>query len=835
MAQAHRIKTESPAIRVGILHFVHGVLREIGFWLLAAIALGMLIALVTFSPDDPAWTHTANVAQLHNLGGVVGAWFADVNLYFFGYPAYLLPLGVVFGGWRLFRRGALLKLDGEIVLLRVLGFVVTLTTACGLAALHLRLWPETLPSAGESAGGLVGVHVSQFLIHAFEFAGGNLFMLALLLAGITLTTGLSWLIALDWIGQAALKGFDWIGALIMAPLRRISPQPLPDDLSHTVEPTVEAVPVPHTETAPVAINPTRGWFQQAVAWPQAWWRMWWTDAAASARTTTQAATEATDQVPLSSIQLPITAATNAVAQAAEAPAGGHSTHTDPRSNPSPGRELPHSEPLATHPVISAPLNWESSSDFEMLTLVPTVAPARTVATPVAPAPVPLHIDQDNVQPLAASPTPATVATIVRHIAPPTSTAPYPLPPLNLLDSPPTSVTNTAAMLEPMSRRVEILLKHFGIAAKVAAVEPGPVITRFEISLTPGVSADQISHQSHDLARGLSVISVRVVEAIPGTSMIGVEIPNSHREIIALRELLAAPIYTQSISPLMLVLGKDIGGTPVVANLAKMPHLLMAGSPDSGQTLVINAMLLSLLYKAPPNEVRLILVAPKMPELSLYQGIPHLLTPVITETRKAANALRWCISEMERRYQLITTFQVRNIAGLNRKISDGRAAGQDTTDPLWTINDNNGIVGTAPLLSPLPLIVVVIDDLAEIMMVIGKEVEDLIARLTQKAHTVGIHLILATQQQSGEVITGLIKANIPARIAFQASSPAASRIILDQIGAEQLLDQGDMLYLPTRAGLPQRVHSALVKDYEVARVVNYLRQAGTPDYREEVLA
>ncbi|MFZ1642412.1 MAG: DNA translocase FtsK, partial [Candidatus Contendobacter sp.] len=435
-------------------------------------------------------------------------------------------------------------------------------------------------------------------------------------------------------------------------------------------------------------------------------------------------------------------------------------------------------------------------------------------------------------PVAAA---AKMAVMVRRVAPPAPVAPYPLPPLDLLDPPAARTAGySPEMLDHMSRRVEILLRHFGIVVKVVAVEPGPVITRFEVEPAPGVKVSQISNLAKDLARGLSVISVRVVEIIPGKSVIGLEIPNQHREIVYLREVLESPVYDQAASPLTLALGKDIGGNPVVANLAKMPHLLVAGTTGSGKSVAINAMLLSLLYKAAPHEVRLILVDPKMLELSMYEDIPHLLTPVVTDMKEAANALRWCVVEMDRRYRLMAALKVRNIAGFNRRLADAQAAGEGITDPFWKPGEG-GFSGETPLLQPLPFIVVVIDELADMMMIVGKKVEELIARLAQKARASGIHLILATQRPSVDVITGLIKANIPTRIAFQVSSRVDSRTILDQMGAEQLLGHGDMLYLPPGTGLPQRVHGAFVDDHEVPRVVDYLRQTGAPDYIDDVLA
>jgi S-DNA-T family DNA segregation ATPase FtsK/SpoIIIE len=411
----------------------------------------------------------------------------------------------------------------------------------------------------------------------------------------------------------------------------------------------------------------------------------------------------------------------------------------------------------------------------------------------------------------------------------------PLPPLQLLDPAPITREGYAPdILEGMARQVETLLRHFGIEVSVVAIEPGPVITRFELDPAPGVKGSQISNLSKDLARGLSVMSIRIVEVIPGKSVVGLEIPNQHREIVYLSEILDSPAYSQANAPMTLALGKDIGGNPVVTNLAKMPHLLVAGTTGSGKSVAVNAMLLSLLYKATPQEVRLILVDPKMLELSVYEDIPHLLAPVVTDMKEAANALRWCVGEMERRYRLMAALKVRNIAGYNRKIKEANEVGTPLFDPFYKPEELLGESREPPALEPLPFIVVVIDELADMMMIVGKKVEELIARLAQKARAAGIHLILATQRPSVDVITGLIKANIPTRIAFQVSSKVDSRTILDQMGAEQLLGHGDMLFQPPGTGQPRRLHGAFVSDQEVNRVVEYLRQLGEPDYLDGVL-
>ena len=382
----------------------------------------------------------------------------------------------------------------------------------------------------------------------------------------------------------------------------------------------------------------------------------------------------------------------------------------------------------------------------------------------------------------------------------------------------------------MSRLVELKLRDFGVDVEVVAVHPGPVVTRFELRPAPGVKVSQISNLAKDLARALSAISVRVVEVIPGKSVVGLEIPNEKRELVTLGEIIKSRTYDDLASPLALALGKDIGGHPVVADLARMPHLLIAGTTGSGKSVALNAMVLSLLYKVTAEHTRLIMIDPKMLELSVYEGIPHLLAPVVTDMKQAANALRWGVAEMERRYQLMAALAVRNLAGFNRKVKEAAEAGKPLKDPLIAAkaaSDPSMTLADVPDLEPFPNIVVIVDELADLMLVVGKKVEELIARLAQKARAAGIHLILATQRPSVDVITGLIKANIPARIAFQVSAKVDSRTILDQSGAEALLSHGDMLYLPPGTSVPMRVHGAFVSDHEVHRVVSSLRQAALP--------
>jgi S-DNA-T family DNA segregation ATPase FtsK/SpoIIIE len=422
--------------------------------------------------------------------------------------------------------------------------------------------------------------------------------------------------------------------------------------------------------------------------------------------------------------------------------------------------------------------------------------------------------------------------------PPVFTADTQHPPLELLDPARKSGKGySETVLQGLSRQVETILADFGVTAQVVDVLPGPVVTLFELQLAPGTKASKIVGLARDIARALSTVSVRVVEVIPGKSVIGLEIPNEHREIVYLSEILSSQVYQEAKSPLTLALGSSISGSPVVADLARMPHALIAGTTGSGKSVAINAMVLSLVYRVGPKDVRLIMVDPKMLELSVYEGIPHLLTPVVTDMKEAANALRWCVGEMERRYRLMSRLGVRNIGGYNRKVAEAEEAGEPILDPTWVPSDS-GVFGEdgvePPVLGHLPYIVVIIDELADMMMVVGKKVEELIARLAQKARASGIHLLLATQRPSVDVLTGLIKANIPTRIAFQVSARVDSRTVLDQMGAEQLLGHGDMLYLPPGTSIPQRVHGAFVDDHEVHRVVSFLKQLGKPDYIKNIL-
>ncbi len=658
--------------------------REALLIVLVAIGVFMMLALGTYSINDPGWFSTGFEKHVQNLGGVAGAWFGDILFYLFGYLAFLAPVFVIHSGWLLYRGDRdTRQLDLNVLGWRALGFLITLFSGCGLAYLHFS--GAALP---QSAGGLFGEMVGGGLANSFNLVGATLLLLAAFFSGVTVFTGLSWIAVVDKTGAITLditsKAWTWFVQM----RQRQAVEEVREQRLAALEPELKR----------------------------------------------------------------------------------NKERKRPRIEPPPKKVEPSARP-----------------------------------------------DREKQMPLFKAP------------------AEGPLPTIDLLDAPrPRSGGYSAAALEAISRQVELKLRDFGVEAEVESVHPGPVVTRFELMLAPGVKVSKISGLAKDLARALSVVSVRVVEVIPGRPTIGLEIPNEQREVVTLSEIVASKVYDSSHSALTLALGKNVGGEPMIADLARMPHLLVAGTTGSGKSVAVNAMLLSVLFKATPNEVRLILIDPKMLELNVYEGIPHLLTPVVTDMKDAANALRWAVAEMERRYKLMSALGVRNLAGFNRKITDAKERGEAVNDPLWR---PTGLVEDerAPALEELPQIVIIVDEFADMIMMVGKKVEELIVRLAQKARAAGLHLVLATQRPSVDVITGLIKANVPSRVAFQVSSKIDSRTILDQSGAEQLLGHGDMLFMPVGTTVPTRIHGAFVGDHEVHQVVAFLREQGEPNYLLEVIA
>jgi len=664
------------------------LLREARWIALTALSLFLLLILVTYHKADPGWSHAVLVKTIHNAGGRVGAWFADLALYLFGVSAYLwvaLSLSAVVRGLRTLRTPIAERQDdedaGRFAWERWLGFGVFLLGCTGLESSRLHSLSVSLPLA---PGGIVGRLVSEPLFTSLGAIGGTLAMFAMIAAGFSLWTGMSWLAIFERIGLAIELAAQRAVQFVAARRDRAIGEVAATEREEQVE---ELRKILDVEPAPVRI-----------------------------------------------------------------------------------------EPAVTH------VERSDRAEAERQATLFSDLPADTQ-----------------------------------------------LPPLSLLDAPPAAQESVSQeTLEYTSRLIEKKLADFNVAANVVAAYPGPVITRYEIEPATGVKGSQIVNLSKDLARALSLVSIRVVETIPGKNLMGLELPNPRRQAVRLSEILGSQVYADSASSVTLALGKDIAGNPVVADLARMPHLLVAGTTGSGKSVGINAMLLSLLYKSDPAAVRLIMIDPKMLEMSMYEGIPHLLAPVVTDMKQAGNALNWCVAEMERRYRLMSRLGVRNLSGYNTKIADAQRREQLIPNPFSLTPDAPEPLGK------LPLVVVVIDELADLMMVVGKKVEELIARLAQKARAAGIHLILATQRPSVDVITGLIKANIPTRIAFQVSSKVDSRTILDQMGAESLLGQGDMLYMPPGHGIPVRVHGAFVADHEVQKVVDHWKALAEPQYVEGIL-
>ena len=655
-------------------------LREVALLGLSACALFFLISLVTFSNEDAGWTHSGTGQGISNAGGMAGAWLADFSLSVFGLMAYLFPIMMGWQGYLFYTQKQ--QLGGKLTsIVRWTGFVATVVSGAALFYLHLLRIGTDLPG---STGGILGQETGDALLIVFGDSGATLMLLAILLAGVTLFTGLSWFKIMDNVGKYTLLLVQMLGRGLVGAVRNSSDR-----------------------TAPVAV--------------------------------------------------------------------------------------------------SRPPKTEKAVAKQKVRIAPDMTKIEKRSHEVKAQQTDLFDAGEGL-----------------------------LPPLSLLDVRDSHVKGyTKAELEEMSRLVEDILQDFNVVVEVVAVHPGPVITRFELQPAAGVKVSRISSLAKDLARALSVTSVRIVEVIPGKPVIGLEIPNQEREMVSLRELLSSPHFEKAKSILTLAMGKDISGAPVVADLSKMPHALVAGTTGSGKSVAINTMILSLLYRATPDNVRMIMIDPKMLELSVYEGIPHLLTPVVTDMKEASNALRWAVAEMERRYKLMSKMGVRNLAGFNQLVKEAEEAGEPIRDPFFVLEQPLEEDEEFPVLTTLPSIVIVIDELADMMMIVGKKVEELIARLAQKARAAGIHLILATQRPSVDVLTGLIKANVPTRISFQVSSRIDSRTILDQGGAETLLGNGDMLFLPSGTSIPIRAHGAFVDDHEVHRIVEFLKKTGPANYLEEI--
>lgn len=758
--------------------------REGALILLIAVCVFLFMALVTHHSDDPGFVTTGKHHFVQNYGGKAGAWSSDVLLYFFGYVAYLFPLLIAYRAMILFKNRRQSKgFHWPMFLLRLIGFILTLLGATGLLSLY------AIAGLDDSSGGILGQEFSNWMFSSFNLSGSTLLLVSMLLFGLTIFTGISWLGLMDRTGAITLKILRLIKKHSLNSWDRLQ-----DKRAAKAERKLEKQNKAETEAKNVpvlTIHQKSDRSNETVKTPK------------STSIFSKLSPPNIFKKKTALIELSDPSKSN-VHNRVEPRVSSDNTLTENSSNPD-------------SPVVIKAGSLTQKESAEAL----EHASAKTgiKISPFVKKSKPNSRTEDEKQGSL-------------FIA-----SEGPLPSLSLLDLAETNnnLGYSKETLEHLSRLLEEKLADFGVKAEVVEVNPGPVITRFEIQPAPGVKVSKISNLAKDLARSLAVLSVRVVEVIPGKSVVGIEIPNEHREIVRFRSVLQSKEYDESESPVTLALGNDIAGDPVVVNLAKMPHLLVAGTTGSGKSVGVNSMILSMLFKAQPDEVRFIMVDPKMLELSIYDGIPHLLTPVVTDMKEAANALRWCVAEMERRYKLMAKMGVRNVAGFNRKVREAIEKGEPLLDPLWQpdlhlLDEEQH----HPELTTLPFIVVIIDEFADMMMIVGKKVEELIARIAQKARAAGIHLILATQRPSVDVITGLIKANVPTRISFQVSSKIDSRTVLDQGGAEQLLGHGDMLYMPPGTSVPIRVHGAFVDDHEVHKVVDDWKQRGQPNYLDEVL-
>ncbi|WP_345868681.1 DNA translocase FtsK [Shewanella algae] len=781
MSQGNSVRTLS-----GLQRLLEG-----GLILCCMVAIYILLALGSFHPGDPGWSQSNYQGEIENVTGAVGAWLADVLFYFFGYTAYLIPIIIAGTGWLIFRRAhRLLEVDYFSVGLRLIGFLLMVLSLAALASMN----------AGDiyefSAGGVAGDVIAQAMLPYFNQLGTTLLLLCFVGAGFTLLTGISWLTIVELTGLATIWCFRKLKQL---PARLSGPKETEDTRGFMS--VVDKFRRERDEVEPEEVleeDDDEEVIEAPVKKPGLLSRFRKKDKQVQESEAAIADDKADIEPKRQGRVEPVLSA--GVAGSATAKAAGISSDnaedTPPWQDEAEGSETIDFDKRVSTGAISHKERQLKAQKARVENGI-IILPGEEGAA------------KKSKQPMD------------------------PLPSISLLDVPNRKKNPISEEeLDQVARLVESKLADFNITAQVVGVYPGPVITRFELDLAPGVKASKISNLSKDLARSLLAESVRVVEVIPGKAYVGLELPNKFRETVFMRDVLDCQAFKDSKSNLTMVLGQDIAGDPVVVDLAKMPHLLVAGTTGSGKSVGVNVMITSLLYKSGPEDVRFIMIDPKMLELSVYEGIPHLLCEVVTDMKEAANALRWCVGEMERRYKLMSALGVRNLKGFNAKIAEAKAAGEPIYDPMWKSNES--MEDTAPELDKLPSIVVVVDEFADMMMIVGKKVEELIARIAQKARAAGIHLILATQRPSVDVITGLIKANIPTRIAFQVSSRIDSRTILDQQGAETLLGMGDMLYLPPGTGVPNRVHGAFVDDHEVHAVVADWHARGKPQYIDEIL-
>jgi S-DNA-T family DNA segregation ATPase FtsK/SpoIIIE len=783
-------------------------LLEGGLILCCMVATYILLALSSFNPSDPGWSQSHFQGEIHNWTGAVGAWTADVLFYFFGFIAFLIPMIIATTGWFIFNRAhRVFEIDYFSVGLRIIGFILMLLALAALVSMNA----ENMFVF--SAGGVAGDVIGQAMLPYFNKLGTTLLLMCFIGAGFTLATGVSWLTIIELTGLGSI----WLAKKIWTLPRLFKRERETEDTKGFMslvdkftqrrneidlqnepsldKPSKSAVKVPiHIKPAietPPIVEKKRSFFSRK----------------AKPAEDINVSDNDDDEFDIDDRQEPSMQLDNDDTSFAPWVATKDDVDFDIDDDNDDG--VNDSPAINNLDIADEPFEEAFNKPHSTGALVAQQKPKKDVRIVDGVVVIDGQTPQQARQKMD------------------------PLPSITLLDVPDRKKNPISeAELQQVARLVETKLADFNIIANVVGVYPGPVITRFELELAPGVKASKITNLSKDLARSLLSENVRVVEVIPGKAYVGLELPNKFRETVFMRDVLDSAAFKDSKSTLSMVLGQDIAGEPVVVDLGKMPHLLVAGTTGSGKSVGVNAMITSLLYKSGPDDVRFIMIDPKMLELSVYEGIPHLLCEVVTDMKEAANALRWCVGEMERRYKLMSALGVRNLKGYNFKIKEAAAKGEYIPDPLWKSSES--MLDDAPPLEKLPSIVVVVDEFADMIMIVGKKVEELIARIAQKARAAGIHLILATQRPSVDVITGLIKANIPTRIAFQVSSRIDSRTILDQQGAETLLGMGDMLYLPPGTGLPNRVHGAFIDDHEVHKVVADWCARGKPQYIEEIL-
>ena len=752
------------------------LIREVSRVVAVALSVFIFLSLLSFDVKDLGWSYQGSATDVHNAIGPVGAFVSDWLFSWFGYTAFGIAwLPILSVRWAL--RSAS---DSRMWITRVIGLIFLVPGLCIVLGLHFGANPKWLPM-GTTGGGIFGGVLNQGLVTDFGIIGAVLGGLVLILVGVTIVFNMAWSDALEGIGYVV----NTQGRLVASILRR------------------------RNQPAQLSMRSRRSWLGYLLAPINR--RM----IPKSLRNTLRRVAPRPPETDVAQIEAELIGLKSG---------NDYEKTVQNQSQTMPATFRKSNEPRLDSTAVEQNGKNRLEPVFGAEESVALVKRSITIA-PLNEAKTLLDVHEADSAPLEG----IRKMQINQHQQ-------MNLPKLSLLDpaESPSDKGFSQSELTVMGDLLICRLGEFGVQAEIVAINPGPVVTRFEIDPAPGVKVSRITNLAKDLARSLAVISVRVVEVIPGKSTVGIEIPNQHREMVRLIQILGSDAYLKDPSVLSLAHGHDISGQAVCANLAKMPHLLVAGTTGSGKSVGVNAMILSMLYKARPEDLRLILVDPKMLELSIYEGIPHLLAPVVTDMKDAANALRWCVGEMERRYKLMAALGVRNLDGFNSKILGHFEQGEPILDPLFEAS-GSAANELAPELNTMPFIVVVIDEFADMMMIVGKKVDQLIARLAQKARAAGIHLILATQRPSVDVITGLIKANVPSRVGFQVSSKIDSRTILDQGGAEQLLGNGDMLYLPAGKPVPLRIHGAFVDDHEVHNVVNFWKAQGQPQYEETILS